>query len=93
MNLIIIKIIFGILNKGEKMMVRMTVAGIGGFLLVFIEAYMVLILKGYQTIEFGGMSPFISIWTMNFFLLFSIFTQFKPWFEERMAVKEESSIK
>ena len=67
MNLIIIKIIFGILNKGEKMMVRMTVAGIGGFFLVFIEAYMVLILKGYQTIEFGGMSPFISIWTMNFF--------------------------
>ena len=93
MNLIIIKIIFGILNKGEKMMVRMTVAGIGGFLLVFIEAYMVLILKGYQTIEFGGMSPFISIWTMNFFLLFSIFTQLKPWLEERMAVKEESSIK
>jgi hypothetical protein len=93
MNLIIIKIIFRILNKGEKMMVRMTVAGIGGFLLVFIEAYMVLILKGYQTIEFGGMSPFISIWTMNFFLLFSIFTQLKPWFEERMAVKEESSIK
>ena len=93
MNLIIIKIIFGILNKGEKMMVRMTVAGIGGFLLVFIEAYMVLILKGYQTIEFGGMSPFISIWTMNFFLLFSIFTQLKPWFEERMAVKKESSIK
>ena len=74
-------------------MVRMTVAGIGGFLLVFIEAYMVLILKGYQTIEFGGMSPFISIWTMNFFLLFSIFTQLKPWLEEKMAVKEESSIK
>jgi hypothetical protein len=71
------------------MMVRMTVAGIGGFFLVFIEAYIVLILKGYQTIEFGGMSPFISIWTMNFFLLFSIFTQLKPWLEERMAVKEE----
>ena len=70
MNLIIIKIIFGILNKGENMMVRMTVAGIGGFLLVFIEAYIVLILKGYQTIEFGGMSPFISIWTMNFFFCF-----------------------
>ena len=75
-------------------MVRMTVAGIGGFFLVFIEAYMVLIVKkGYESIEFGGLSPFISIWTMNFFLLFSIFTQIKPWFEERMAVKKETSIK
>jgi hypothetical protein len=71
----------------------MSVAGIGGFFLVFIEAYIVLIVKGYQTIEFGGMSPFISIWSMNFFLLFSIFTHIKPWFEERMALKEETSIK
>jgi hypothetical protein len=74
-------------------MVRMTVAGIGGFFLVFIEAYMVLIVKGYESIEFGGLSPFISIWTMNFFLLFSMFTQIKPWFEQRMAVKKETSIK
>lgn len=71
----------------------MSVAGIGGFFLVFIEAYIILIVKGYHTIEFGGMSPFISIWSMNFFLLFSIFTHIKPWLEERMAVNEETSIK
>ena len=35
MNLIIIKIIFGILNKGEKMMVRMTVAGYRWFFACF----------------------------------------------------------
>jgi hypothetical protein len=71
----------------------MTVAGIGGFLLVFIEAYFVLLLKGYHSIDFGGISTFVSIWTMNFFLLFSIFTHIKPWIIERTATKEEPSIK
>ena len=52
-------------------MVRMAVAGVFGFILVFIESYIVMQLKGYQTIEFGGISPFISVWAMNFFMLFS----------------------
>lgn len=93
MILFMIKIIFAIINKGDKMMIRTTFAGIGSFVLVFVEAYMVLIYKGYPTIEFGGMGPFISIWMMNFFLLFSIFTQLKPWLEEKMEGTEESSIK
>jgi hypothetical protein len=74
-------------------MVRMTVSGIGGFLLVFIEAYLVLHLKGYQSIDFGGISPFVAIWSMNFFLLFSIFTQIKPWIQERMKHQEEPIVK
>lgn len=69
--------------RGDLQLVRMTVAGIGGFLLVFIEAYIVLLLTGYGSIDFGGLSPFVAIWTMNFFLLFSIFTQIKPWIAER----------
>lgn len=68
-------------------MLRMAVAGIGGFVLVFIESYIVLLIKGYQTIEFGGFSPFVSVWTMNFFLLFSIFTHVKFWYDEREATR------
>ncbi|MGG0716905.1 hypothetical protein ABE096_04795 [Robertmurraya massiliosenegalensis] len=71
-------------------MIRMVAAGVGGFLLVFIESYIVLLLKGYQTIEFGGFTPFISVWAMNFFLLFSIFTHIKMWHEEREAARESS---
>ncbi|WP_019155814.1 hypothetical protein [Robertmurraya massiliosenegalensis] len=71
-------------------MIRMVAAGVGGFLLVFIESYIVLLLKGYQTIEFGGFAPFISVWAMNFFLLFSIFTHIKMWHEEREAARESS---
>ncbi|WP_338453386.1 hypothetical protein R4Z09_28875 [Niallia oryzisoli] len=71
----------------------MTVAGIGGFFLVFIEAYIVLILKGYHSIDFDGIRPFVSIWSLNFFLLFSIFTSIKPWVSKRMSKYQESSLK
>jgi len=66
-------------------------AGIGGFVLVFIESYIVLLLKGYHTIEFGGISPFVSVWAMNFFLLFTIFTHIKLWNDEREAAREEAT--
>lgn len=72
-------------------MVRITAAGIGGFILVFIEAYIVLLLKGYHTIEFGGISPFVSVWAMNFFLLFTILSHLKLWLNEREATREETS--
>ncbi|WP_394239090.1 hypothetical protein [Niallia oryzisoli] len=72
-------------------MVRMTVAGIGGFFLVFIEAYIVLMVTGYHSIDFDGIRPFVSIWSMNFFLLFSIFTSMKPWIAERMLKNQETS--
>ncbi|MBP2239479.1 hypothetical protein J2Z40_000032 [Cytobacillus eiseniae] len=72
-------------------MVRMTVAGIGGFILVFIESYIVMLMKSYHTIEFGGMAPFISVWAMNFFLLFSILTHLKLWYEEQQTAKGETS--
>lgn len=71
-------------------MVRMSFAGIGGFILVFLESYIVMQLKGYHSIEFGGISPFISVWAMNFFLLFSILTQVKNWYLEREETREES---
>lgn len=74
-------------------MIRMTAAGIGGFVLVFIEAYIVLLLKGYETLDFGGIGPFIGVWSMNFFLLFSIFTQIKPWMEEKMEAGKKLSVK
>jgi len=72
-------------------MVRMTVAGIGGFLLVFIEAYIVIMLTNYNSIDFGGIRPFVSIWSMNFFLLFCIFTSIKPWIAERISRNQETS--
>ncbi|RID85893.1 hypothetical protein D1970_08645 [Mesobacillus zeae] len=69
-------------------MVRMSAASIAGFILVFVESYIVMQLKGYKTIDFGGISPFVSIWSMNFFLVFSILTQVKHWYLAREEERE-----
>lgn len=72
-------------------MLRACIASVAGFILVFIESFIVMELKQYQAIDLGGISPFISIWAMNFFLVFSILTQIKHWYEERELSKEEAA--
>lgn len=64
-------------------MQRTLISFIGAFFLVFIEAYIVLLIKGYETIELGSIGPFISVWAMNFFLLFTILTDVKMYLEEK----------
>lgn len=64
-------------------MIRMTLAGVIGFILIFLESLIVMKLKGYETIEFGGMAPFINVWAMNFFLVFAILTQITYWYENK----------
>lgn len=71
-------------------MVRMAVAGVFGFILIFIEGLIVMILRGYETIQYGGLQPFISVWTMNFFLVFAILTQVTNWYENREKDKNNS---
>ncbi|OCA89291.1 hypothetical protein A8F94_23900 [Bacillus sp. FJAT-27225] len=73
-------------------MIRMAVAGVAGFVLVFIESYIVMALKGYATIEFGGIAPFVGVWSMNFFLVFSILSQIKNWYEERLQAREDAPV-
>lgn len=69
--------------KGAIVVIRTVLALVGGFVLVFIESYIVLVLKGYHTIEFGGMAPFLNVWAMNFFFLFAIFTHIKLWHDNK----------
>ncbi|MFH7817900.1 hypothetical protein [Neobacillus thermocopriae] len=60
-------------------MLLAAVSGVIGFFLVFIESMIVMKLKGYVTIEFGEIAPFVNIWAMNFFLAFTILTQVTNW--------------
>lgn len=69
-------------------MIRAAVAGVMGFILVFIESMIVMKLKGYSTIEFGGIAPFINVWAMNFFLVFAILTQITNWYQGRTIGEE-----
>lgn len=70
-------------------MIRMAIAGVVGFVLIFVESIIVMKLKGYQTIEFGGIASFINVWAMNFFLVFAIVTQITNWYENREETRAE----
>lgn len=69
-------------------MVRAAVAGIVGFILIFVESMIVIKLKGYETIEFGGIAPFINVWAMNFFFVFAILTQVTNWYDNKVNVEK-----
>lgn len=72
-------------------MLQAAIAGVVGFVLVFIESLIVMKLKGYVTIEFGGIAPFINVWAMNFFFVFAILMQVTNWYSNREELKEDKS--
>ncbi len=72
-------------------MFRAAVAGVSGFFLIFIESLIVMKLKGYVTIEFGGIAPFINVWAMNFFFVFAILTQVTNWYTNKNRLEEDNS--
>jgi hypothetical protein len=74
-------------------MIRAAIAGVVGFVLIFIESMIVMKLKGLETIEFGGLAPFINVWAMNFFFLFAILTQVTNWYMNKESLKEDNSFK
>ncbi|MEH7351971.1 hypothetical protein V7150_00110 [Neobacillus drentensis] len=72
-------------------MFRAAVAGVLGFILIFIESMIVMKLKGYATIEYGGITPFINVWAMNFFFVFAILTQLTNWYANKENLEEDNS--
>ncbi|WP_318502485.1 hypothetical protein [Bacillus sp. T3] len=73
-------------------MIRCAVSAVVGFILIFIESMIVMKLKGYETIEFGGIAPFMNVWAMNFVFVFAILTQVINWYETREELKEDRNI-
>ena len=75
-------------------MIRTALAGIIGFVVIFVESMIVMKIKGYSTVEYGGIAPFINIWAMNFFFVFAILTQLTNWYQNRDGfekTKEENT--
>ncbi|MEH7119774.1 hypothetical protein V7128_20495 [Neobacillus vireti] len=72
-------------------MLKAAIAGVVGFVLVFIESMIVMKLKGYETIEYGGIAPFINVWAMNFFFVFAILTQITNWYVSKYELNEDNS--
>jgi hypothetical protein len=61
-------------------MIRACVSSILGFVLLVVESFIVMAIKGTDTIEFGEIAPFINAWAMNFFFVFTILTHFHLWY-------------
>ena len=72
-------------------MIRAAISGVVGFVLIFIESMIVMKIKGLETIEYGGLVPFINVWAMNFFFVFAILTQVTNWYENKESLKEDKS--
>ncbi|MEH7072942.1 hypothetical protein [Neobacillus drentensis] len=72
-------------------MIRAAVAGVAGFVLIFLESMIVMKFKGLETIEFGGLTPFINVWAMNFFFMFAILTQVTNWYQNKESLNEDNS--
>lgn len=72
-------------------MIRAAIAGVVGFVLIFIESMIVMKLNGLETIEFGGLAPFINVWAMNFFFVFAILTQITNWYLNKESLNEDKS--
>lgn len=75
-------------SEGGRNMIRISVAGVVSFLLLIFESLIVMHMKGYQTIEYGGIAPFINVWAMNFFFVYAILTQIINWYENREMVEK-----
>jgi hypothetical protein len=71
--------------------IRAAISGVVGFVLIFIESMIVMKIKGLETIEYGGLVPFINVWAMNFFFVFAILSQVTNWYENKESLKEDKS--
>ena len=69
-------------------MIRTFSAGILGLILLILESMIVMKINGHHTIEYRGIAEFITIWAMNFFLVFSIVTQLVNWYETKFEYKK-----
>lgn len=58
-------------------MVRIGAAFILGFVLIIVESMIVIKLKNYSGIDLGNINLLVSVWAMNFFLVFAILTDIK----------------
>jgi len=64
-------------------MLRFATAFIMGFVLIVVEAMIVMYIKGYSEIYLENIQLLVGVWAMNFFLVFTILTDIKRRIEER----------
>ncbi len=70
-------------------MLRFSAAFVMGFVLIVVEAMIVMKIKNYTSIYFGSIEQLVGVYMMNFFLVFVILTDIKRWIEKREEAKAQ----
>lgn len=73
-------------------MFRIGISFAGGLFLTFLESFIVPYFNGNETIVFQQITPFFTVWMMNFFLLFTLLTHIKLWDDKRKEEGKKSYI-
>lgn len=60
-------------------MIRFAASTVLGFVLLYVQSLIVMKLNGYTSIQFTNLYYLALVWIVDFFIVFSILTQLKPW--------------
>jgi len=63
-----------------------------GLGLILVEAYIVMEIKNYSTMNLGTVGQFITVWVINALLVFAIMTDIKNWLSKREDSELQSEI-
>lgn len=63
-----------------------------GLGLILVEAYIVMVIKNYSTMNLGTAGQFVTVWVINALLVFAIMTDIKNWLSKREDTELQSEI-
>jgi hypothetical protein len=72
-----------------KILFRISAAIFLGMILIIVESFIVMALKGYSTFQLGSIEQVVGVFAMNFFLVFAILTDIKRWMDKRDSADPE----
>lgn len=71
-------------------MIRAAGSLIIGFIMLFLQGYIVMRLNGYTSLAITYPAAILAVWLINSSLAFSLLSQLKPWFLERLNLHSKS---
>jgi len=67
-------------------LLRTGISLVAGFVLLFIQALLVMKINGYSTIQFTAPMGILTVWLTNCVFVFCLLTQIKPWVAKRLQL-------
>lgn len=72
-------------------MFRFAASTVLGFVLLYVQSLIVMKLNGYTSIHFSNLYDLAVVWVIDFFIVFGILTQLKPWLIRSKIIETSSA--